>query len=112
MKRSQLSEQYGGQRFKDRYDVVGKAATGENSVVYVGGVSTGCELTLSGRVKRASLTTLCEWLVSAWAVLSRELVMCSFAKWGISLEDDVLWNSSSDNGNTDSTTSEDESSSD
>lgn len=77
MKRSQLSEQYGGQRFKDRYDVVGKAATGENSVVYVGGVSTGCELTLSGRVKRASLTTVYEW---AWAVLSRELMTRSFAK--------------------------------
>lgn len=67
--RGQLSEQHGGQRFKVRYDIVGEAVTCENSAVYVGGVNTGHELIPSGRVKRASLTTVCEWMLSAWVAL-------------------------------------------
>lgn len=85
---------------------------GENSGVYVGGVNTGHKLTPSGRVKRATLTTILEWVLSAWVTVPGELVMRSFAKCGISLEDDGLWNSSGDDGNADSTASEDESSSD
>lgn len=104
VRKSQLPGQCGGQQFKDRYDIVDKTVTGENNTVYVGGVNTGRELASSAHMKRASLTTVYKWMLSAWALLSRELVMRSFAKCGISLEDDVLWNSNSD-GDTNSTTS-------
>lgn len=53
------------------------------------------EMTPSGRVKRASRAEACRWVASAWAALPRELVARSFKKCGISLDDDVLYDSES-----------------
>lgn len=65
-RKSHLSEQCGGQQCKDVYDIAGKGITGKDSVVHIGNVNTGRELTPSGRVKRASLTAVCKWVPSAW----------------------------------------------
>ncbi|KAH8042618.1 hypothetical protein HPB51_024850 [Rhipicephalus microplus] len=65
------------------------------------------ELTPSGRVRRASLATVCGWVLSAWAAVPRDAVVRSFAK--CTLDDDVLWDCSSNDG---SSTSEDDSSDD
>lgn len=67
------------------------------------------ELTPSGRVRRASLATVCGWVLSAWAAVPRDAVVRSFAKCGLALDDDVLWDCSSNDG---SSTSEDDSSDD
>lgn len=75
-------------------------------------VYTCRELAPSRRMKRVSLTTVCEWVLSAWAALSREITMRSFAKCGISLEVDLAWNSSGDDGDASSNTHGDQSSSD
>ncbi|KAH9369296.1 hypothetical protein HPB48_012372 [Haemaphysalis longicornis] len=63
----------------------------------------------SGRVRRASLATVCGWVLSAWAAVPRDAVVRSFAKCGLTLDDDVLWDCSSSDG---SSTSEDDSSDD
>lgn len=64
----------------------------------------GRELTPTGRVKRASLAAVCGWVLSARAAVPSDVVVRSLAKCGISLDDDVLWDRSSDD---DSTTSKD-----
>lgn len=64
------------------------------------------ELTPAGRVKRASLATVCGWVLSAWSAIPRDVVMRSFAKCGLTLDDDVLWDRSSCDGS--SSTSDDE----
>ncbi|KAH8020821.1 hypothetical protein HPB51_005188 [Rhipicephalus microplus] len=73
-------------------------------------ISSGSrELTPSGRVRRASLATVSGWVLSAWAAVPRDAVVRSFAKCGLTLDDDVLWDCSSNDG---SSTSEDDSSDD
>ncbi|KAH8025159.1 hypothetical protein HPB51_004001 [Rhipicephalus microplus] len=69
----------------------------------------GSPHTPSGRVRRASLATVCGWVLSAWAAVPRHAVVRSFAKCGLTLDDDVLWDCSSNDG---SSTSEDDSSDD
>ncbi|KAL1432591.1 hypothetical protein MTO96_013063 [Rhipicephalus appendiculatus] len=58
--------------------------------------------------KEASLA-VCEWVLSAWAAVPRDVVVRSFAKCGLTLDDDVLFDRSSYDG---SSTSEDDSSDD
>lgn len=71
------------------------------------------EKTPTGRLKRASLQQVCEWILSAWSAVSFEVVAKSFKVTGISncmngTEDDRLWEdadaevSSSENEESDS----------
>lgn len=73
--------------------------------MYNVGLNTGCKLVLSVHTKKASLITVCRWVPPAWAALSHGLMMCSFTKYEISLEDNALWNRSCDDVEGDSITS-------
>lgn len=53
-------------------------------------------LTPTGRIKRASLSTVCEWIISAWNSIPLETVAKSFKVTGLSnaldgTEDDAVW---------------------
>lgn len=58
-------------------------------------------LTPTGRLKRASLATLAQWVADAWAAIPEQMVLASFRKCCISnamngSEDDDVWLLSSD----------------
>jgi hypothetical protein len=61
-------------------------------------------LTSAGRIKKPSVTVLCQWILTAWQHISREVIVKGFKKCCISSamdgsEDDVLWNDSEEDGN-------------
>lgn len=63
-------------------------------------------LTPSGRLKRASASTVVQWVADAWAAIPEKMVAVSFKKCCISnsldgLEDDELWECDSDKENSD-----------
>lgn len=57
------------------------------------------EFTPSARVRRASLATVCGWVLPAWAAVPCDVVVRSFAKCGLAIDDDVLRDRSSYDGN-------------
>ena len=58
-------------------------------------------ITLGGQLRAASLLTVCQWVKESWQELSKEMVECSFKKFGISnaldrTEDDLVWEEEED----------------
>uniref|UniRef100_A0A1E1X208 Putative pogo transposable element n=1 Tax=Amblyomma aureolatum TaxID=187763 RepID=A0A1E1X208_9ACAR len=54
------------------------------------------DLTPAGKIRRPTIDMLCRWIIEAWSVIPREMVVRSFKKTGISnsldgTEDDALW---------------------
>lgn len=63
-------------------------------------------LTPSGRLKRPSITQVCEWVLKSWNSVKTEIVVKSFKKCGISnamdgTEDDILFEESVDSDSID-----------
>jgi hypothetical protein len=61
-------------------------------------------LTPAGRIKKPSVTILCQWILTAWQRISPEVIVKGFKKCCISnamdgSEDDVLWNDSEEDEN-------------
>ena len=59
------------------------------------------ELTATGRQKKPSEELMCQWIIDAWQAIPREIIARSFLKCGITnsldgSEDDLVFDSSSD----------------
>ena len=69
------------------------------------------ELTASGKIKRAPLRIVAQWVSSAWTSIPAELVAKSFKNCYISnaldgTEDDLLWDDDEDNSDVDDPSSD------
>ena len=65
------------------------------------------DLTLTGRMKRPTITQVCEWVKTSWQSVQDETVVRSFKKCGISnaldsSEDAILYEQSEDSDTSDS----------
>lgn len=64
--------------------------------------SAGNDLTPIGRIKKASITQVFDWILSSWNSVRREVVVKSFLKCGISYaidgteDDEIYWDEESD----------------
>jgi hypothetical protein len=70
-------------------------------------------MTLTGRLKRATLMEMCQWILKAWQSISQDMIAKSFEVTCISnkmdgSEDDFLWRQSDEESCQEDTTDSEE----